>query len=81
MSCSTALRLSDLRSNLWSIFGLPAASTDAELVQAVRRACRSRERLWQTLDDMAARIDQGGNVDAMLAELGRMIGEARSNER
>lgn len=81
MSCSTEFRLSDLRSNLWSMFGLPPSSTDAELVQAVRRAFRSRERLWQALDDMAAHIDQGGNAEALLAELGRMVGEARSNER
>jgi hypothetical protein len=63
------------------MLGLPPSSTDAELVQAVRRKCRSRERLWQALDDMAARIDQGDNAEALLAELGRMIGEARSNER
>ena len=81
MSCPTAFRLSDLRSNLWSMLGLPPSSTDAELVQAVRRASRSRERLWQALDDMAARIDQGGNGEVLLAELGRMIGEARGNER
>ena len=80
MSCSTAFRLSDLRSNLWSMLGLPPASTDADLVQAVRRASRSRERLWQALDDMAARIDQGGSAEEMLADLGRMIGEARGNE-
>ncbi len=81
MSCSTSFRLSDLRSNLWSTFGLPPSSTDAELVQAVRRACLSRERLLQALDDMAARIEQGGNAEAMLSELGRAIGEARGNER
>ncbi len=81
MTCSTELRLSDLRSNLWSMLGLPPSSTDAELVQTVRRLRRSRDRLWLALDDMAARIDQGGNAEALLAELGRMIGEARGNER
>lgn len=37
--------------------------------------------MWLAIDDMAARIDQGGNAEALLAELGRMIGEARGNER
>lgn len=81
MSCPTAFRLSDLRSNLWSMLGMPPSSTDAELVRAVRRCFRSRERLWLAIDDMAARIEQGGNAEALLAELGRMIGEARGNER
>lgn len=79
MTCSTELRLSDIRSNLWSLFGMPPSSTDAELVLAVRRLRRSRERLWQALDEMAVRLEDGGDAEAMLAELRRSIGEARAD--
>lgn len=37
LHCEPAFRLTNLRSALWSILGLPPSSTDGEIIAAVRK--------------------------------------------